>query len=235
MFHTQSTQPHIRPTHPPIAEARAKLLRLMPLGPLAAMDEVWLGPRLAIDGVRRNHRNRSARLRRKSRTRAIYVAIDASLRAEELLRAAGCRERCVLQKNFVHREPSVARVTRSPLAIRAAPREKRPSRTSCCQMLSPGRSQIRAAAESPPCNPRHIPCRSHRDPLHSGTIEAHRPALRAQSNMPPTHLRHYGINLSPVAQPGPILYEAPQLHRRSTTRSKAPSLSRPIAMHFAGN
>src|ERR1035438_4073569 len=60
-----SWQPPARLLLPVFAKEHAKFLPLVPRRPLPAVDEIRLGPRLAVDRARSHHRNRYTPLRRR--------------------------------------------------------------------------------------------------------------------------------------------------------------------------
>src|SRR5215470_15925291 len=82
----------------------------MPRRPLAAVHEVWLGPRLAIDGPRADNRNRDAPARRIPRARVHDMGVDFALRPEELFVTAGGGHRHVLEENLRRHPACIPRI-----------------------------------------------------------------------------------------------------------------------------
>ena len=90
--------------------------------PGAAVDEERLGPRLAIERPRCDHRNRQHSLRRIAGARIHDVAVDLAFGAEELLVIAGSGHRFVLQVDFRHGLALVFRIANLDLPARLARR-----------------------------------------------------------------------------------------------------------------
>src|SRR5947209_7899790 len=71
------------------AEKDAKLFRFMGCRPRAAINEVWLGPRLAIDCPRRQHGNRRSALRGVAGSGIHNMRVPSSFGPEEFLVTSG--------------------------------------------------------------------------------------------------------------------------------------------------
>src|SRR5260370_36665693 len=98
-----SLEPRAWLIRPVFAKEHSKVLWPMLHRPLAAIHEIRFRPRLAIDRPRRNHRNRTASLRRIAGPRVHNMGVNLTLRPEKLLVTSGRRHRRVLQEDLRQR------------------------------------------------------------------------------------------------------------------------------------
>src|SRR6185369_9793967 len=73
-----------------LAEEGAKSRRFVFCGPCAAVHEQWLGPGLAVDGPRRNHRHGKDALRRPARPGVHDVTVGLAFGAKKFFIIARC-------------------------------------------------------------------------------------------------------------------------------------------------
>ncbi len=167
------------------AEEHAKICWLMFGRPLAAIDEIGLRPRFAVDGAGGHHGNREAALRRIAGAGVHDVGVDFAFGAEKFLVAAGSGHRHVLQKDLRRGLAGVAGVLDFDAPAARLRRAARPTRKCCFPNPPRARYEPLSVSKHPPCDPRHSPCRCRPGPVP-------RPAGRTRPSARPRPAGHAG-------------------------------------------